>query len=267
MSHRTTALTAIGLLIGTGLTAPANGYQTRPGPPPTTRPMPPAAGPQVMPVRPGFQRGFAGRIRCESRNNNRRRCAARTQDRVVLIRQFRGTTCRQGRNWFFDRNSITVTGNCRAEFAFGFGNFSGYPYERDNRGPNVGAVIAGVAVAGGLMALLSSNNNRSSAPEQSAPVEPSVPFPPGPPAAIVADFSALPAAARPVAQTCMFEAARQVGVTGGTQLRHDNLVSLEPGNGGWRIRSNLVASYPDGERRLPMFCRATPTEVIELTFG
>lgn len=60
---------------------------------------------------------------------------------------------------------------------------------------------------------------------------------------------------------------RQVGVTGGTRLRYDSLVSLEPGNGGWRLRANLVGTYPDGDRAIPIYCRATPTEVIELTFG
>ena len=271
MPQRTAALAAIGLVIGTGPAAPAAGHQNPPAPPMTTQPMPPPppGRPLVMPVRPsppGFQRGFAGRIRCESRGN-RRHCRARTQNRVVLIRQIGGRTCLQGRNWFFDSNSISVTGGCRGEFAFGIGNFSGYPYGRD-RNPSTGAVIAGVAVAGGLMALVASNRNRSAGvAAPTAPAEESVPFPPGPPAAIVADFSALPADARPVAQSCMFEAARQVGVTGGTQLRHDSLVSLEPGNGGWRIRSNLVATYPDGDRSLPTYCRATPTEVIELTFG
>lgn len=274
MRRSATTLTAIALLIGTGPAMPAAADQSRPPRPPTTRPLPPPSGPQVMPVRPdrpGFQRGFAGRIRCESRNNNRRRCAVRTENRAVLIRQLGGRNCLQGRNWFFDRNSITVTSNCRGEFAFGFGNFSGYPYDR-RRGPSTGAVIAGVAVAGGLMAALaSSNRNRSSGGSvqsvQPADPDQAMPFPPGPPAAIVADFTTLPANARPAAQACMFEAARQVGVTGGTRVRHASLVSIEPGSEGWRMRSNLIATYPDGDRSLPMDCLATSGEVVELTFG
>ena len=62
----------------------------------------------------------------------------------------------------------------------------------------------------------------------------------------------------------MNDAARQIGVTGGTRLSYDRLVNLEQGNGGWRIRAAMTATYPDGARAMEMYCRATPTQIIQL---
>ena len=67
-------------------------------------------------------------------------------------------------------------------------------------------------------------------------------------------------------QTCLFEASRQIGVTGGTRLRFDRLVGIEPGNGGWRFSAETTATYPDGQRSIPFYCRATPTQVVQLDF-
>src|SRR3546814_7927779 len=80
------------------------------------------------------------------------------------------------------------------------------------------------------------------------------------PATLSANLSALPSAARPSVQNCMNDAARQIGVTGGTRLSYDRLVNLEQGNGGWRIRAAMTATYPDGARSMEMYCRATRSE-------
>lgn len=236
----------------------------------------------TYPTRPGWSgdRGYAGTIRCESKNDKTKRCSARTENRVRLVRQLSDASCRQGRGWSYDRNSITVMRGCRAEFAYGYGNHGGYPYPDDDKdkdkGPSTGAIIAGVAVAGGLIALLASSGKKkkedesastTAAPEPAPGTGQQGTFPPGPPAAINADFTDLPSAAKPAAQTCMFEIARQIGATGGTRVRYDRMTSLEQGNGGWRIRAALTATYPDGDRAVPAYCRATPTKVIELTFG
>jgi hypothetical protein len=255
-------------------------------PTPLPRPVPD----RPPPFQPPRGEGFAGRVTCESRNNRTQRCNARTQNRVELLT--RSAACSRG-NWGYDQRHIWVSNNCRGTFAYGHGN------HRDDRpgrgGPSVGQVIGGVTVAAGLGALLGNRgNSRSSsspvgnypppppppprepdmaplpepepAPEPEAPPPPAGPFPPGPPAVVVADLSVLPADSRPSMNTCLQEAARQVGVTGGTKLRFDRLVWIEPGNGGWRFRAQLIATYPDGERILPLFCRATPTRVVELDF-
>ena len=86
------------------------------------------------------------------------------------------------------------------------------------------------------------------------------------PATLSANLSSLPSAARPSVQNCMTDAARQIGVTGGTRLSYDKLVSLEQGNGGWRIRATMTATYPDGAKQVEMYCRATPSEIIQLDF-
>lgn len=224
--------------------------------------------------------GYTGRLTCESRNGRRQVCAAPTDGYAVVLRNLSRTQCVQGRNWSVDRRAIVVDDGCRAEFGYGRayaggGSYPGYPQPDRNRGPSTGAVIAGVAVAGGLIALLASQANKKKAATEAAAAPPpasgsgSVPgtsFRPGPPAAIAADLRELPAAARGPAQTCMFEAARQIGATGGTRVAWDKMTSLEPGNGGYRFRADLTADYPDGQRQVPMFCRATPSRVIQLDF-
>lgn len=247
--------------------------------------------PQVQPPYYGDDRG--GRLTCESRDGSQQRCAANTQGRVVVLRQLSRTRCVEGRNFRYNRRAIIVDGGCRAEFGFGRqwagGGYPGqpgypgqYPQPDRDRGPGAGAVIAGVAVAGGLIALLASQNRKKQAERAAAGTAATIDdrdanralgaglpenYRPGPPASISAEFRDLPADARAVAQTCMFEAARQIGATGGTRVTYDRLVKLDPGNGGYRIRADLTAIYPDGARPLPMYCRATPTRVVELDFN
>lgn len=279
MVHRPVATLAIAALLSTSGVIPA-GAQTRPAPqvqPP--RPVHPG-GPQIQPPRPDRPQiqpprpgnGYGQTLRCESRKNRRQRCSANTQNRVQLVRRL-GGTCSQGKSWGYDSRSIWVDRGCRAEFRYGRGTGGGghYPQPDKDKGPSTGAIIAGVAVAGGLIALLASSANKRKADDGAGAVAPSpggaATFPAGPPAALVADLSPLPSASRPSVQTCLNEAARQIGVTGGTRLSYDRLVSLEPGNGGWRFGASLTATYPDGNRTLPLYCRATPTKVIQLDFA
>jgi|GEM_PF-4537531 len=271
----------------------------RPGsdrPVPLPQPVPdwqrPTPLPQPVPDRwqgrPPRGDGFAGRVTCESRNNRTQRCNARTQNRVELLT--RSAACTRG-NWGYDQRHIWVSRNCRGTFAYGRGN--NWWDDRPDRGGGLstGAIIGGATVAAGLAAILGNRNNSRPPsavgnyppppppppprepdmrplpePEPEAPPPPAGPFPPGPPAKVVADLSVLPADSRPSMNTCLQEAARQVGMTGGTQLRFDRLTWIEPGNGGWRFRAQLIATYPDAERMLPLFCRATPTRVVELDF-
>lgn len=319
----------------------------RPGGPQIQPPRP--GGPQIQPPRPGGPEivqpspgyGYAGTLRCESRNNNMQRCNVRTGNRVDLQRVI-GGRCSKGRDWGFTATQIWVSGGCRADFAYGYANDGGYPtplpqpvndyagtlrcesrgnrYEQCNvptnnrvdllyklggkcnagrqwgytadyvwvdkgcraefgygyrnvrppkdkdKGPSTGLIIGGVVVAGGLLALLLSKKKKSPSGEETA-VEAPATYPAGPPATLSANLSALPSAARPSVQNCMNDAARQIGVTGGTRLSYDKLVSLEQGNGGWRIRASMTATYPDGARAIEMYCRATPSDIIQLDFS
>jgi hypothetical protein len=144
-------------------------------------------------------------------------------------------------------------------------------------GPSVGEVIAGVAVTGTLLYVLS----EATKPKQQTVVvqggPPPMPPPPQPyvppknstgaPAKISVDFAGLAPEARPSASVCIAEASRQIGATGGTEIRIDRIVDVEPGNGGYRFRVNLIGVYPDETRTIPMYCRATPEKIVELTFG
>lgn len=240
-----------------------------PGGPQIQPPRPHPGGPQIQPPRPHPGGQYGRTVRCESRNGRTQRCGVRTENRVQLVRRL-GGNCTQGRSWGYNASHIWVSNGCRAEFAYGRGvggggHYPGYPRPEHDRGPSTGAIIAGVAVAGGLIALLASSGKKkdAAAPEAEAPAT----FPPGPPAALSANLSALPADARPSVQTCLFEAAKQIGATGGTRLSYDKLVSLEQGNGGWRFGASVTAAYPDGNRVLPLYCRATPTKVIQLDFA
>lgn len=311
----------------------------------TTLPYPSPGGPQVQPPRPGY--GYAGTIRCESRNNKQQRCNVRTANRVDLQRVI-GGRCSKGRDWGFTATQIWVSGGCRAEFAYGYANNGGYPtplpqpvddfagtircesrgnrYQQCNvatnnrvemvrklagkcnagrqwgytasyvwvdkgcradfgygyrnvrppendkdKGPSTGLIVGGVVVAAGLIALLASSKKKkaeTATPGTSVPEDTTTPtYPAGPPAALSANLSGLPSAARPSVQNCMTDAARQIGITGGTRLSYDRLVNLEQGNGGWRIRAAMTATYPDGARSLEMYCRATPSDIIQLDFN
>ena len=146
------------------------------------------------------------------------------------------------------------------------GSTSAKKGQGQDKGPSTGLIIGGVVVAGGLLALLLSKNKKEPAAGEAATETPTT-YPAGPPAALSADLSALPSASRPSVLNCMNDAARQIGVTGGTRLSYDRLVNLEQGNGGWRIRAAMTATYPDGARSLEIYCRATPSEIIQLDFS
>ena len=211
---------------------------------------------------------YAGTIRCESRNNRYEQCNVRTNDRVELVRRL-GGTCNDGRQWGYTSTYVWVNSGCRAEFGYGYGNSR--PEKDKDKGPSTGLIIGGIVVAGGLLALLTSKKKKpATATEPATEVEETVTpptYPAGPPATLTANLSSLPSASRTSVQNCLNDAARQIGVTGGTRLSYDRLVNLEQGNGGWRIRAALTATYPDGNRTLEMYCRATPTQIIQLDFS
>lgn len=326
MRNRFVTIITSSALIASQLVVPAMPQSTYPYPPPTTD--------------PAYNGGYAGTLRCESRNNKLQRCNVRTDNRVDLIRVI-GGRCSKGRDWGFTANQIWVSGGCRAEFGYGYANSGGYPtplpqpiddyagtlrceswsykYQQCNvptnnrvdltrkiagkcnagrqwgytgdyiwvdkgcraefaygyrdvqptrpdkdKGPSTGLIIGGVVVAGGLLALLLSKKKKGAdgTTEESATTHP-----PRGPATLSANLSGLPSASRPSVQNCMTDAARQIGVTGGTKLSYDKLVSLEQGNGGWRIRAAMTATYPDGAKSIEMYCRATPSDIIQLDFS
>ncbi|WP_374525130.1 DUF3011 domain-containing protein [Sphingopyxis sp.] len=209
---------------------------------------------------------YAGTLRCESRNNRYEQCNVQTNGRVELLRKL-GGKCNSGRQWGFDSGYIWVTNGCRAEFGYGYANLTPLPGPKPDKdkGPSTGLIIGGIVVAGGLLALLASQKKKKddgSAQENTTPPPAS-----SGPAVLSANLSGLPSAARPSVQNCMNDAARQIGATGGTKLSYDKLVSLEQGNGGWRIRAAMTATYPDGAKSLEMYCRATPSDIIQLDFS
>ena len=206
---------------------------------------------------------YAGTIRCESRGNSYEQCNAQTNGRVELLRKL-GGKCNAGRQWGFGADYIWVNGGCRGEFGYGYVNIAPEPKPDKDKGPSTGMIIGGIIVAGGLLALLASQKKKKAdgtAEDTSTP-----PAAQGP-ATLSANLGGLPSAARPSVQNCMTDAARQIGATGGTKLSYDKLVSLEQGNGGWRIRAAMTATYPDGAKSLEMYCRATPSEIIQLDFS
>jgi hypothetical protein len=210
---------------------------------------------------------YAGTIRCESRSDRYQQCNVATNDRVELVRRL-GGRCNAGRQWGYTSSYVWVNKGCRAEFGYGYRNVR--PPEKDkDKGPSTGLIIGGIVVAGGLLALLASQSKKKKAaagePVHEDTTTPT--YPAGPPATLSANLSALPSAARPSVQNCMNDAARQIGVTGGTRLSYDRLVNLEQGNGGWRIRAAMTATYPDGAKSLEIYCRATPREIIQLDFN
>lgn len=214
-------------------------------------------------------------IRCESRDGRRNRCRADTRGGVRLVRQLGNTQCREGRTWGWNSNEIWVDNGCRGEFQLRQGSGQS---SNNNSGPSAGAIIGGVAIAGGLIALLSQSGKSSAPPANTVgnpapptatpvPLPAPLPAPPAGPARISAEMGGVTPNARPSLTTCLNEAARQVGATGGTEIRLDRLDEIEPGNGGFRFRFQLKAIYPDETRSIPTFCRATPTKLVELTFG
>ena len=207
--------------------------------------------------------GYASTLRCDSRNNRVQRCAVRHENRVALVDRHDGK-CNQGSDWGYDRRAIWVSRGCKATFAYGYGSY--WPQPERDKGSNTGLIIGGVVVAAGLLALLASKKKKAPAGTTAPEPETPITYPPGPPASISANLNGLSAAQRPAMQTCLFEAAREVGVTGGTKLVLNQITETTPGNGGWRFRANLIGTYPDSDRELPIYCRATSTKVVQLDF-
>lgn len=207
---------------------------------------------------------FAGTLRCESRGNRYEQCNVQTNGRVELLRRI-GGKCNDGRQWGYGADHIWVTSGCRAEFGYGYANLTPLPgpEPEKKKGPSTGLIIGGIVVAGGLIALLASQKKKKA---DGTAAEDTTTHPARGPATLSANLSALPGAARPSVQNCMNDAARQIGATGGTKLSYDKLVSLEQGNGGWRIRASMTATYPDGAKPIEMYCRATPSDIIQLDF-
>jgi hypothetical protein len=214
-------------------------------------------------IRPVPSDGFAGELRCESRNGKYQQCDVPTSNRVELLSKISGK-CNLGRQWGFSEDYIWVMNGCRAEFGYGYAYVNPQPLpqpERD-RGPSTGLIIGGIVVAGGLIALLASKKKKRAteiAQEGSSSA--------GSPAALSANLQSISAAARPSVQNCLNDAARQIGVTRGSKLTFGEVKSLEQGNGGWRIRAAVTATYPDGDQQLEMYCRATPTQIVQLDLG
>jgi hypothetical protein len=191
--------------------------------------------------------GFAGQLECRSDNNRYRRCGANTENRVELLRQFSSASCTRGRSWGWDRSGIWVDNGCQGRFGYGYGNVRGDT--SDSGGSNTGAVIGGVALAAGLVALLATAGKSS---ERSAT---------GTAAAVDADLNKFPGDARTAGQACMQEAARQVGQTGGTRVRLDSLDGASRSGDGWSIQARLTGSYPDHSQRMTMDCRTSGDRV------
>lgn len=201
---------------------------------------------------PGAQQGgFAGQLACESRNYAYQRCSVPTQGRVVLARQL-GGQCIQGQSWGYDQGSIWVADGCRAEFAYGYGRNQ----PNGGGGPSTGAVIGGVAVAAGLAALLAGAGKKP-APQTAA----------GSARITGLDTGRLPGVQRDAVNACMAEAARQIGATGGTELRVAQLLPVSQQNGGEQAVAAMTdARYPDETRRVSIDCLAQGGRVISLNF-
>lgn len=201
----------------------------------------------------GWNNRPGGTIRCESWNYRYARCNADTGGGVRLARVIAGD-CRQGRSWGSARGYIWVNNGCRAEFETRYGNNGG------NNGPSTGAVIAGVAVAAGLIALLASKGRKADA------AKPDAAKPDAQMAAINIAPGAVTQAAEPAFRTCVEEAARQIGATGGRSIRLLGSVAAEQSRDEWQFRLPLEASWPDDTHPIPATCRATSARLIDLSF-
>lgn len=231
----------------------------RPRPrPPGVRPpaaRPPIARPPYRPpiIQGGYYppagvRGFAGTLRCDSRNYQLRFCYARTQNHVVLERRYNGR-CRFNRDWGYGLNRIWVNHNCRARFAYGYGNYTPR-YRNDAR--DAALIIGGVAVAAGLVAILSDGGNSRAKASR---------FPPQTSAAIQADLSGVQQDAEPAVRQCLQRAAQNVAATGGSSLSLSDLVVDNLGRGTWRLEMDVAARYPDQTRSLAFSCTATASSI------
>jgi hypothetical protein len=234
-------------------------YPSRPSYRPPSRPiLPPPIGSRPD-VRWGYQYpatggGFAGTLRCESRNGRYNICPARTRGRVVLERRHNGR-CRFNEGWGYDVGKIWVARNCRATFAYGIGGY--YPRYRSDRN-DTALVIGGVAVAAGLVALLAGNDGKGN--------RASTGFAPQPTARIDADLDAVRASARPAYRQCLEKAASNIAATGGNRLKVSDVTIDSLNNDEYRFDVDMTASYPDKSRPLAFSCTATADKVEDFDF-
>lgn len=255
-----------------------------------TRPSPPAQTLPAQPSGPGHSwdqshnlpQYFAGTVRCESQNHRTRSCNARTQNRVEIV-QVHGGSCQRHRSFSYTASNITVSDGCRATFAYGYGNVR--PRADSGGSSALPWLLAGAGATAGIVAIANSGSDKPQeearpAPAQPAPPppapepkpapkpEPQQPQPPFaslPPATIEANIQMLTADQQRSMQTCLFEAARQTGVSGGSHVRLDSVDEIVAGNGGWRFRFRATGTWPNGQRQYSAFCRATPTQIVEFS--
>ncbi|HEY5971446.1 MAG TPA: DUF3011 domain-containing protein [Pseudoxanthomonas sp.] len=71
--------------------------------------------------------GGGNMIRCESQDGRQRTCATPWSQRSRVSRQLSATACVEGRNWGSQRNSVWVSGGCRAEFTSAGGGGGWWP--------------------------------------------------------------------------------------------------------------------------------------------
>jgi hypothetical protein len=245
---------------------------------PNLRPQPPSQSVPTVPPNQA-QRYFAGTVRCESQNFQPRSCRARTQDRVEIV-QVHGGSCARNRSFTYTSEQIRVTDGCRATFAYGYGNVRP---EADSGSNALPWVLAGAGATAGIVALANSGSSSTPEPERPAPAPPpppppaaapppavppqaqQPPFPALPPAKLEANIQMLTADQQRTMQTCLFEGARQTGLSGGSALRLDSVDEIVQGNGGWRFRFRATGTWPNGQRQGSIFCRASPTQIFEFT--
>lgn len=249
--------------------------QVRPTPLPA--PANPVARPQPLPAPVPSDRNFAGTVRCESQNHRTRSCRVRTENRVEIV-QVHGGSCVRGRSFIYDDWSITVKDGCRATFAYGYGNVRP---KASGGGSALPWMLAGAGATAGIVALANSGSSTPEPDARPAPPPPppaqtapppspppevqGPPFPALPPARIEANIQFLTPDQQRSMQTCLFEGARQTGLTGGSLFRFDAMDQIEQGGGGWRFRFRATGAWPNGERQGAIFCRATPTQIVEFT--
>jgi hypothetical protein len=234
-------------------------YPSRPVNRPGVRP----PYPPVLPSRPGVHwgyqypsssGGFARTLRCESRNNRFVTCPAITRGRVVLERRHNGR-CRFNEGWGYDARRIWVARNCRATFAYGVGGY--YPRYQSDRN-DTALVIGGVAVAAGLVALLSSSGSASDKNGSAFPAQVR--------AQIDADPEAVRPSARPAYRQCLERAASNIAATGGNRLSVADVTIDSLNNGEYRFDVDVKANYPDKARKLAFSCTATADKVEDFDF-
>ena len=168
----------------------------------------------------------------------------------MLAQQKGNSPCIFRQTWGYDSRSIWVSQGCRGRFAYGYGS---QQLDYGNDGWNTGATIAGIAISVGLLAILASNNNR---PEQL--IEQS--------ATLIADTGSLPPEARYAADMCLAEAARQVGATGGTEIRLDAILGYQQQNAGYLFGAQTSVRYPGNIKNLVVDCETSADRVSFLEF-